>query len=115
MENRTHIVHDRTDTRQRTLGYRIADYDASQITVVCAETRCHPNDNFCKRVARGHVENRLNSYMEGNRSPRLRVFRSDIHMAMPKTARDFRELEDTLLALSEYRLPIPAALKQESV
>jgi len=106
---RTHIVHDRV--QNRTLGYRIVDCDASMITIVCAETRCHPNDNFCKSVARNHVEARLNSYLEGNRSPKLRVFKTDISVGIPQTARDFRELEGTLLALSEYRLPTPAALR----
>lgn len=112
MENQTHIVYDRDEQKQRTLGYRIVEADDKHVTVITAETRCHPNDNFNKEVARGHVNSRLNSYQAGARSPKLRAFDTDIAMAMPTTARDFRELEETLLQLSEYRLPLPAALQE---
>lgn len=110
MERSTHIVHDREE--DRTLGYRIVENDSDHVAVVCAETRCHPNDNFNKATARAHVNSRLDSYMDGNRSPRLRVFEADVNVSTPQNARDYRELEATLLALSEYRLPTPAALRE---
>lgn len=111
-EQVTHIVHDRTNDHQRTIGYRIQDNANNSLKVICAETRCHPNDNFNRRVARGHVNCRLDSYQKGARSPNLRVFEADISMRTPTTASEYRELEQTLLLLSDYRLPRPAALQE---
>lgn len=110
-DQRTHIIHHRTSEEQRTLGYRIVDASNGAVRVVCAETRCHPNDNFNKRVGRSHVENRLQSYLSGNRSERLRAFEADITIANPTNAKQFRELEQTLLLLADYRLPTPAAIQ----
>lgn len=110
-QNQTHIVYDRTQERQRTLGYRVVDASDSHVGVIAAETRCHPNDRFEKRIARGHVDSRLDSFADGHRSPRLRAFAADVTMTRPTTASEWRELEETLLWLADIRLPTPAAVR----
>lgn len=108
--SRTHIIHERTEEVQRTLGYRVVSNDDNTLNVVAAEARCHPNDNFNRKVARSIVETRLDSAL--NEGKRHRVFEASIaNTRQPTSARDWRELEQTLLMLSEYRLPTPAALE----
>jgi len=113
METQTHIVHDRSEDRQRTIGYRIVEADQQpSIRVVCAETRCHPNDNFRKDTARAHVNARLNSYESGARSPKLRAFEAALARSAPTNAEEYRALENELLMLADHHLPIPAALRR---
>lgn len=103
--NRTHIIHERTETFQRTIGYRVDSYDGN-LSFIAAEARCHPNDNFNKKVARSIVETRLNSAI--NDGVLHRTFRGNIaNVKMPTTAQEWREVEKTILLLSEYRLPEP--------
>ena len=113
METVTHIIHDRDDRHQRTLGYRIVGVGepAGTINVICAETRCHPNDSFTKGVARGHVNARLDSYQRGARSNKLRVFETHLARNEPTNAQEYRDLESILLEMADIRLPRPAALR----
>ncbi len=107
-DNRTHIIHERTPSARRTIGYRVVSHD-DRLEFIAAEARCHPNDNFNKRVARSIVETRLDSAV--NEGKRHRVFEGQIaNVKQPQTAQEWREVEQTILALSEYRLPEPAAL-----
>ena len=109
-DKRTHIIHERTEQVRRTLGYRVVSTKNNCVSVIVAEARCHPNDNFNRKVARNIVNTRLTSAMEDGH--RYRVFNASIDgIREPKTASEWRELEQTLLMLSEYRLPIPAALQ----
>ena len=111
-ENRTHIVHDRRNGHPfRTLGYRITGSNRGMVEVVAAETRCHPNDNFDRETGRKHVHSRLEAYQNGGRSSDLRAFEASVSMDVPTNNREYRELEQTLLELSDIRLPTPAALK----
>lgn len=109
--NRTHIVHERTNEVQRTFGYRVVE-DGSVLHVTVAEARCHPNDNFSKKAARSIVNTRLNSFEQGVREERTRTFTMDVHMRTPQDSRSWRELEKTISHMSDLRLPSPAALRQ---
>lgn len=109
-DNRTHIIHERTEEVRRTLGYRVVSTDNNSVSVIAAEARCHPNDNFNRKVARSIVDTRLDSALKEGK--RHRVFEASIaNTREPTTAREWRELEQTLLMLAEYRLPEPAALQ----
>lgn len=109
--NQTHIVYDRNGNHQRTIGYRIVPTGTNSVRVICAETRCHPNDNFTKDVARNNVNSRLNSFAAGARSSKLRAFEARLEMAEPRTSSEYRQLEKTLLRLADSYLAIPAALQ----
>lgn len=110
MTNRTHIIHERTEEVQRTLGYQVISAEGNNLQVIAAEARCHPNDNFNRKVARSIVETRLESARNSNK--RHRVFEASFaNMNMPTNSREWRELEMSLLMISEYRLPKPAAIE----
>lgn len=109
-DNRTHIIHERTDEVRRTIGYRVVNNEAGTLKVVAAEARCHPNDNFNRKVARSIVDTRLRSATEEGK--RHRVFEAEFaNTKLPTRASEWRELEQSLLLLSEFRLPSPAALQ----
>ena len=109
-DNRTHIIHERTAKVRRTLGYRITNAEGGNLKVIAAEARCHPNDNFNRKVARSIVDTRLRSAVEEGK--RHRVFEAEFaNTRVPTKANEWRELEQSLLILSEYRLPSPAALQ----
>lgn len=108
LANRTHIIHERTPYVQRTIGYRVIGTEGG-VNVVAAEARCHPNDLFNKKIARSIVDTRLDSAIEAGKEHR--VFRASVaNINTPTTAREWRELEQTIVALAEFRLPEPAAL-----
>lgn len=107
-DTRTHIIHERTPNARRTIGYRVTSHE-NRLEFIAAEARCHPNDNFNKRVARSIVETRLKSAVETGKYHR--VFTGQIaNVKMPTTASEWREVEQTILGLAEYRLQPPAAL-----
>lgn len=109
-DNLTHIIHERTAEVRRTLGYRVLSGEGGNLKVLAAEARCHPNDNFNKKVARSIVDTRLRSAVEEGK--RHRVFEAEFaNTKVPTKANEWRELEQSLILLSDLRLPSPAALQ----
>ena len=109
-DNRTHIIHERTDEVRRTLGYRVVSSEGGNLKVLAAEARCHPNDNFNRKVARSIVDTRLRSALDEGK--RHRVFEAEfVNTKVPTNSTEWRELEQSLILLSDLRLPSPAALQ----
>lgn len=108
-DNRTHIIHDRTENR--TVGYRIVGSNGNGwLQVVAAEARCNPKDNFCKRQGVSIVENRLKHALENGPDNSRRAFVANVRGPRdPRTSEQWRRIDRAILDTVDNALPLPAA------
>jgi len=111
MENaRTHIIHHRSSTEQHTIGYHILSAEDNTLMILAAEARCHPNDNFNKKVARNIVETRLKSANRGNHHHRTFTMWLE-GVSVPTTVDEWRVLENRILDQAAITLQTPASIR----
>lgn len=106
MANQVHFFYDQN--QDRAFAYRTEPADEGRaVRAEVAVTYRHPNDNDDRRIARSVLVNRLNAI--DNPRNEGKVMETFVAMPSPETARQYRELEETIKHQVDLKLPTPAA------